>query len=224
MSEKHLTQIWQWMSVACVLFILTSLVSIQGGSDFVGRVFGDKAALPPDNKPAIGYFGAIIGAGLFFVASLTLALHAIRYGRSWHDRIPVVWLEGLDTSAWEGRIFQVIALVLLLALPAVGIALCIAEAEKGDICELDTPHFYRGSETTLLWPPKPIDGGQMRLRREGSGEEPCKTGIQILPWFWTPVLIYGAPVASILAALFALGAIFVPRRSQAEPANMEAIP
>jgi hypothetical protein len=133
-------------------------------------VFGDKAALPADNKPAIGYFGAIISGALFFVASCALALHAIRHGRSWHDRIPVVWPEGLDTSAWEGGIFQAVVLVLFLAVPATGIALCIAEAEKGDICEQDTTHFYTGSQKSLLWPPNPIDGNQMRLRREGSGQ------------------------------------------------------
>jgi hypothetical protein len=216
MNQKHLTQIWQWMSVACVLFVLTGLVSIQGGSEFIGRVFGDKAALPADNKPAIGYFGAIIGGALFFVASCALALHAIRHGRSWHDRVPVVWLEGLDTSAREGRVFQVVVLVLFLALPATGIALCIAEAEKGDICEQDTTHFYTGSQKSLLWPPRPIDGNQMRLRREGSGQEPCKTGIQILS-VWTPIFVYGVPAAGFLVALLALGAIFIPRRPQAQP-------
>jgi len=88
MNQKHLTQIWQWMSVACVLFVLTSLVSIQGGSEFIGRVFGDKAALPADNKPAIGYFGAIIGGALFFVASCALALHVIRYGQRGTTEFP----------------------------------------------------------------------------------------------------------------------------------------
>jgi len=184
----------------------------------IGRVFGDKAALPADNKPAIGYFGAIIGGALFFVASCALALHVIRYGQRWHDRIPVVWLEGLVTSAWEGGVFQAVVLVLFLAVPATGIALCIAEAEKGDICEQDTAHFYTGSEKTLLRPPKPIDGKQMRLRREGSGQEPCKTGIQILPVL-TPLLVYGIPAAAFLVALLALGAIFIPRHSQPQPST-----
>jgi hypothetical protein len=165
MNQKHLTQVWQWMSVACVIFLLTSIVSIQGGSDFVGKLLGDKGGTLPDNKPAIGYFGAIVGSGLFLIASFALFLHAFRHGDRWHSRVPVVWLEGLDTSVWDGKLFQIIVLVLFLGLPAAGIIRCIGEAESGDICELDTNHFYKGSETTLLSPPRALEGHQMRLRR-----------------------------------------------------------
>jgi hypothetical protein len=87
-------------------------------------------------------------------------------------------------------------LVLFLGLPAAGIVLCIAEAESGDICELDKNHFYKGSETTLLSPPHALEGRQMRLRREGAGEEPCKAGIEIFPTVGTPFLIYGLPFLS----------------------------
>jgi hypothetical protein len=224
MNQKHLTQIWQWMSLACVLFILTSLISIQGGSEYIGRLLGDKGTslALPDTKPAIGYFGAIIGGGLLLFASWALALHALRYGGSWHDRIPVVWLEGLKTSAWEGMLFQAIVLVLFVGLPAVGISLCIAEAERGDICEQDTSRAYKGSDTTLLWPPKAVDPkNQMRLRREGSDQDPCTAGIEILPTFWTPVLVYGLPTAAYLMALFALGAVFVAPPAPAASANGE---
>lgn len=207
MNQKHLTQVWQWMSVACVLFLVTSVVSIQGGSEFVGKLFGDKAGSLSDNKPAIGYFGAIVGGVLFLIASFVLLLHAYRHGNRWRDRVPVVWLEGLDTNVWDGKAFQIIVLLLFLGIPAVGIILCIEEAEVGDICELDTTHFYTGSETNLLWPPKAIDGHQMRLRREGAGNEPCKSGIEIFPRFGTPLLVYGLPILSFCVALAALGMI-----------------
>lgn len=207
MNQKHLTQVWQWMSIACVLFLITSVVSIQGGSEFVGKLFGDKASSLSDNKPAIGYFGAIVGGVLFVIASFVLLLHAYRHGNRWRDRVPVVWLEGLDTNVWDGKAFQIIVLLLFLGIPAAGIILCIEEAEIGDICELDTTHFYKGSETTLLWPPKAIDGHQMRLRREGAGNEPCKSGIEIFPRFGTPLLVYGLPILSFCVALAALGMI-----------------
>ena len=72
MNQKHLTQVWQWMSVVCVLFLLTSIVSIQGGSEFIGKLLGDKAGSLPDNKPAIGYFGASTGAGAALMAAAEL--------------------------------------------------------------------------------------------------------------------------------------------------------
>jgi hypothetical protein len=219
MNQKHLTQVWQWMSVACVLFLLTSIVSIQGGSDFVGKLLGDKGGTLPDNKPAIGYFGAIVGSGLFLIASFALFLHARRHGDRWHNRIPVVWLEGLDTGVWDGKLFQIIVLVLLLGLPAAGIILCIGEAESGDICELDTNHFYEGSETTLLWPPRALEGHQMRLRREGAGTEPCKSGIEIFPSFGTPFLVYGLPFLSFCMALAAFAMILLGRFYQSIPAS-----
>jgi hypothetical protein len=150
MNQKHLTQVWQWMSVVCVLFLVTSVVSIQGGSEFVGKLFGDKAGSLSDNKPAIGYFGAIVGGVLFLIASFVLLLHAYRHGNRWCDRVPVVWLEGLDTKVWDGKAFQIVALLLFLGIPAAGIILCVEEAEVGDICELDTTHFYTGSGTTLI--------------------------------------------------------------------------
>jgi hypothetical protein len=217
MNEKHLTQVWQWMSVICVLFLVTSIVSIQGGSEFVGKLLGDKASSLPDNRPAIGYFGAIIGGGLFLIASLVLYLHAYRHGDRWHDRVPVVWLEGLNTNIWDGKAFQIIILILFLGLPVAGIILCIEEAETGDICELDTSHFYKGSETTLLWPPKAIDGHQMRLRRDGAGSEPCKSGIQIFPRFGTPLLIYGLPALSFCLAFAALGMILFGSSNKPKP-------
>ena len=211
MNQKHLTQIWQWMSVACVLFLLTSIIAIQGGSEFVGKLFGDKGGALSDNKPAIGYFGAIVGGGLFLIASFVLLLHACRHGDRWHNRVPVVWLEGLDTGIWDGKVFQIIVLILFLGIPAAGIILCIEEAEIGDICELGTTNFYKGSETTLLSPPRAEKGHQMRLRREGAGNEECKFGIEILPKFGTPFLVYGLPLLSFCMALLAFGMIFTGR-------------
>jgi len=197
------------MSVACVLFLLTSIVSMQGGSDFVGKLLGDKGGTLPDNKPAIGYFGAIVGGGLFLIGSFALLLHSYRHGDRWHNRVPVVWLEGLDTGVWDGKVFQVIVLALFLGLPAAGIVLCIGEAEIGDICELGTTNFYKGSETTLLLPPQAEKGHQMRLRREGAGNEECKSGIEIFPRFGTPFLVYGLPCLSFCMALAALGTILL---------------
>lgn len=217
MNQKHLTQVWQWLSITCVLFIVGSIVSIQGGSEFVGKLFGDKVGSVADNKPAVGYFAAIIGSVLFLGACLALSLNARRHGRCWHERVPVVWLEGLKTSSWEGKLFQAVVLLLFLVLPIAGMVKCIVEAESGDICELDTNHFYKGSETTLLWPPVAIERRQMRLRREGDGNEPCKTGIEIFPRIGTPILVYGLPTVAVCGAFTALGLIFLRRRQVVEP-------
>jgi hypothetical protein len=226
MNKTHLTQVWQWLSVACVLFLVTGILSLQGGSEYLGRLFGDKggsaadkaAISVADSKVAIGYFGAIIDGGLFLLASSALALHARRHGDRWHARVPVVWLEGLKTSAWEAKLFQVVILVIFMALPVGGIIRCIEEAESGDICELDTKHFYKGSETMLLWPPVAKEGHQMRLRRAGAGEEPCATGVEIFPRWWTPLFFYGLPLIAGGMAAVALVLIFRWRKVDASDA------
>ncbi|TIS03501.1 MAG: hypothetical protein E5X13_05645, partial [Mesorhizobium sp.] len=124
MNKTHFTQLWQWLSVASVLFLATSIISLQGGSEFLGRLFGEKEGSAADNNPAIGYFGAIVGSGLFLVASIALLIHARRYGNQWHSRIPVIWLEGLDTAAWEAKVFQICILLIFVAchLPALSAA------------------------------------------------------------------------------------------------------
>ena len=40
MSKEHLTRIWQWASITGILFVLASVVSIQGGSSFLGKLVG----------------------------------------------------------------------------------------------------------------------------------------------------------------------------------------
>lgn len=93
----------------------------------------------------MGYFVAVVGGALFFVASSALALHAMRHGNRWDERMPVVWLEGIRTGTWDGSLFQVAVLLLFLGLPALGIGKAIEIAEAGEICELDTTRFYKGS-------------------------------------------------------------------------------
>lgn len=210
MTKVHLTQVWQWLSIACVLFLVTSVISIQGGSEFLGRLFGDKAG-DANNKPAIGYFGAIVGGGLFLFASLAFLLHARRHGDRWHSRIPVVWLENLRTQAWEAQVFQICVILVFVAAPIAGIIHCMGEAESGDICEYKTNNRYTGAATTLAWPPVAKEGRQMRLRRSGADTAECNDGIELFPRSLTPLGFYVVPIAAMGLALTALGFVVLRR-------------
>jgi hypothetical protein len=77
----------------------------------------------------------------------------------------VVWLQGLNTGAWEAKLFQASDLLIFVAVPAVGIVRCTVEAESRDLCEQNTRNFYRGPERDLLWAPLAKEGKQMRLQR-----------------------------------------------------------
>src|SRR6267142_2325616 len=104
MNQKHLTQVWQWMSIACVLFLLTSIISIQGPISWAS-CSGTKVPRCPTISPRSVTSAPSWGGGLFLIASFVLLLHAYRHGNRWHNRVPVVWLEGLDTSIWDGKMF-----------------------------------------------------------------------------------------------------------------------
>jgi hypothetical protein len=230
MNKTHLTQLWQWLSIACVLFLVTSVISLQGGSEYLGGLFGEKPnaaaekrseKLTADSKPAIGYFGAIVGGGLFLLASSALLLHARRHGDRWHARIPVIWLEGLNTSAWDAKVFQAVILLVFVGSPAAGIFVCIRAAESGDICEQDTNNFYTGRDTSLLWAPvAKRKGNQMRLRRAEADSEPCDSGIELFPRSLTPLGVYGLPVAAGCMAAMAIVSVFM-RRKRGPPASAD---
>lgn len=219
MNQGHLSKVWGWLAVASVLFLATTVISLQGGTEFVGRLFGEKADVPMNNAPGIAYFGVIVGGGLFFLASLPFTLHAFRPGSHWAARTPVVWLEGLDTNNWEAKVFQACVLLVLVVAPAVGIVKCCLEAETGDICEQDTSNFYRGDQTTLLWAPVPKLDKQMRLRKADSGQEPCKSGVQLFPRSWTPLFFYIVPLLGLAITAFGLVLLIVPRSRAAGPTS-----
>jgi hypothetical protein len=162
-----------------VLFVAASIVSLQGGTEFVGRLISEKAGAPVTNPAGIGYFGAIVGGGLLLIASIPFLLHVHRHGDRWHSRIPVIWLEGLDTAVWEGKVFQLCVLLLLVCAPAIGIVHCMQVAELGDICEQDTGNVYKGEDTNLFAAPVAKQGNQMRLRKVGSGNAACTEGVAL---------------------------------------------
>ncbi|RWO24833.1 MAG: hypothetical protein EOS10_31500 [Mesorhizobium sp.] len=155
------------------------------------------------------------------MASIALLWHARRYGNQWHSRIPVIWLEGLDTAAWEAKVFQVCILLIFVAMPFAAIVRCMAEAESGDICEQNTQNFYKGSETTLLWAPIAKEGKQMRLRKTGAGEVPCTSGVELFPRSLTPLAFYCLPLAATGMATLAVFFIFSSRKPKPSTASNE---
>lgn len=214
MNAAHLSKLWGWLAVASVLYLAATVVSLQGGTEFVGQLFGEKPAdVPLNNAPGIAYFGVVVGGGLFFLASLPFALHAFRFGGHWAARTPVVWLEGLDTHEWSAKIFQACVLIALVLAPAIGIVKCCLVAETGDICEQDAAHFYRGDQTTLISPPAAQDSSnQMRLRKADSKAETCKAGVELCPRSLTPVFFYVVPSLGLAVAAFGFFLLFVPLR------------
>lgn len=216
MKQTDLSKIWGWLAAASVLFLVTTVISLQGGTEFVGRLFGEKAGTSINNAPGIAYFAVIVGGGLFCLASLPFALHAFRSTGNWADRIPKVWLEELRTDQWDAKLFQASVLLILVLAPAVGIVTCYFVAESGDICEEGTSYIHRGDQSTLLWAPRAQSGSnnQMRLRKEDSGDAACKSGVELFPRTLTPLFFFLIPVLGLAVTSMGLVFVFVPRKQR----------
>jgi hypothetical protein len=59
----------------------------------------------------------------------------------------------------------------------------------------------------------------MRLRKADSGQEPCKSGVQLFPRSWTPLFFYIVPLLGLAITAFGLVLLVVPRSRRAGPTS-----
>jgi hypothetical protein len=206
MTKAHLTRLWTTLSLAAMVYIVGSVMVIQGGID----IFGAKllVAAEKDGKPAIGYFAAIIGGVLLSAALAIAILYARRHGTAWHDRLPVIGLDGLNTASREGQVYQAFFLAVLVVVPLLGIGRSLEIANRGTLCEQaktgEIPRWHTSGEWRLVL--LPSYKNQLRLMREGDSGGCGGHGVEI--GWWTPILLVGAPALAVVLALlllFALG-------------------
>ncbi|WP_156439832.1 hypothetical protein [Bradyrhizobium valentinum] len=101
------------MSAALLYYALNSWIVAQGGNE----VFGAKLVLSQRVPAAMV---AILVCSVLAIASSAIGLlYARRGGKRWHERIPVVGFEAIDTASVEGRVYQGAMLALLSGLPFV---------------------------------------------------------------------------------------------------------
>jgi hypothetical protein len=92
-------------------YALNSWIVAQGGNE----VFGAKLIVS-QRVPAAML--AILICSILAIASSAIGrLYARRGGRCWHERIPVVGFDQIDTGSIEGRVYQGAMLALLSVLP-----------------------------------------------------------------------------------------------------------
>lgn len=213
MTKEHLTTLWVWISVAAFVYVVGSVITIQGGVDIFGAKF--LADREKDGVAVIAYFSAVIGAFLLLWALIVAILYALRHGRAWHSRIPVVMLKGLRTASIEGRIFQFITVLILVITPIFGIGRSMVVANQGAICEQTAayapPIYYAGGEWKLI--ALPTAQNQLRLMRSDTVPGICgDSGVEI-GWY-TPLGFGVLPVA--VAVLFIAWLVILLRPRPAE--------
>ncbi|MBD9541322.1 hypothetical protein IB276_17850 [Ensifer sp. ENS04] len=203
MTDKHLTTLWKWMALACFGYVASSVLTIQGAAD----IFGTRLLSKSDHGLAVvAYMAAIVGSGLMLMVLVVAITYARRYGTAWHDRIPTIMLDGLQTASIEGKIYQSAVVFVLIALPFYGIGHSMRVANEGEICVQGTspPVVYGGGNWTLLAVPHAKT--QVRLVSGGVTDGRCEGGVEV-GWY-TPLLFGVLPFCSALLAVIWMWQLF----------------
>jgi hypothetical protein len=116
MTRLQIAKLWSVVSAVLLYYSLNSWLASQGGQE----IFAVK--LVAAGRVPTALLAILICAILITATSWIGQLFAKRSGPSWHDRIPVVGFESIETASTEGKIYQGVMLVLLSLLPAASLA------------------------------------------------------------------------------------------------------
>lgn len=213
MTKAHLTLLWGWIGLAATILLLASVMTVQGGVNIFDIVV--PADREKEGNAVVAYMAVAMGTPLFCLSLLLAILHARRHGTRWHSRIPVVMLDGLNTSSWEGKVFQILVAFILVVIPTIAITHCLRVANEGYICEqaANTPppgrpvQVYPGENGTLF--SLPAHSEQLRLVRDKEAASICKSGYG-LDWY-TWWLVVAFPVLAVALLAIWLAALLLPR-------------
>ncbi len=116
MSKTHLRQLWTAIGAILTFYSMNAWLVSQGGN----AIFDVKLL---DNRPRVESLFAvpICSIALFALCQIGVAYAKKSGGGEWHSRLPVVWLESLETSSVGGRRYQAFFLAIFIFVPAVAL-------------------------------------------------------------------------------------------------------
>jgi hypothetical protein len=116
MTQSQLGKVWLALSAFLLYYALNSWIVAQGGNE----IFGAKLVV--SNKAPAAMIAIPICAILLLLSSLIGRVFALRGGAQWHQRIPVVGFDEIDTGSREGRFYQGTMILIFSLLPSVAMA------------------------------------------------------------------------------------------------------
>lgn len=209
MKRAHLAKLFGSCGIVLVAVSLNTLLASQGGNAIL------KLPLIHDERAPMSFFALMIGSVLLLLTSATGFLYAGRSSGQWHDRIPVIWLKGLDTAAIEGQLFQLAIVGIFLALPVACFLHFIDVVWHSKLCVLGSTappvmvsdNWFKGI---------PGANNQIRLVEDLLPNGTCGKGVEVFPG-WEFVLVWVAiGVSLVTTILFLLRVAFqvqLPRRA-----------
>jgi len=117
MSTEHLCKLWGVLGALLAFYASNAWIISQGGNPIF-----DVDLI--EDGPGVGSLVAIPICGvLTIVVSRIGTTYARQRGtEAWHAKLPVVWLEGLDTSTQGGRWYQCFFLTAFVIMPSLSLA------------------------------------------------------------------------------------------------------
>lgn len=194
MTPQQLGKVWTVLGALLAYYAVNSWIVSQGGNE----IFGAKLVL--SSRVPAAMMAIPICSVLLILTSWIGWLYARRTGNHWHERIPIVGFENLQTKSGEGRVYQGGMLALFSLLPALAFIhfwWVFAAADvvtKADQTKQITSNMWSWSALTSWSDPARICTDYIP-----SSPIPCSGNATLLPFV--------EPVAFAILTLLALAAL-----------------
>lgn len=149
MNQSHLQKLWAFVGTLLVYYSVNTWIASQGGKPILdiglieeGPVAGPVVALP------------ICAVLLILLARIGSAYARLSTSANWHERLPVVFLEGIDTSTRQGKQFQAASLVTFVVVPCAAVIHFIAKISGAVVTRNEEPCW---DVSYPVWVVPPLD-------------------------------------------------------------------
>jgi hypothetical protein len=178
MNRKHLSQLFTAFGLTALIISVNTWIAGQGGAAIL------SIPLLSAERPAQALYGLLLVGALSALTTLTGLIHAHRYGVRWHERIPVVWLARLNTNHWDGKLYQLVIVIMLVFVPLASLYKFYDTLSSTHLCLLDTSDDSLFSENWKTGFPGRSE--QVRLvtelkQKPGTAERECAGGVEVFP-------------------------------------------
>ncbi|WP_195820667.1 hypothetical protein [Roseobacter sp. MH60115] len=131
MTQQHLQKLWTLFGTILVFYSVNTWLSSQGANAILNVKILDE-------RPVIGALIAIpiCSVLLFILARVGLQFAKGSHSRKWQNRMPLVWLEGLDTDSKAGKSYQAFFLLIFILIPIVSLMHFLRKVMSADVVNL----------------------------------------------------------------------------------------
>jgi len=154
-TQTHFSKLWTAIGAVLLFYSLNTWLVGIGANPILG------VKLPITQPVASAIPGIIVTGSLLTLLCLVGLAHArTARSKSWHARLPVVWLDDVDTETRAGLAYQWVFVFLYLVLPNAALVYFANELWDADFtCRTEEGPVFRFFES----PPTGVNCGEYRI-------------------------------------------------------------